>query len=152
VSSPSIRWACRRGVAAAEPARAVPRASLPLARSLLLMRVASRHCMPAPARRRPLLIQKPTPLPNDRAGEARQPPPTPPPHPRSAPAMAIPAGVNRVLDVAHKITVGVLAGSAVYFTVEIFRASWAIQERKFETRQSTKQQAPAAAAGGGKTA
>ena len=49
--------------------------------------------------------------------------------------MALSARVNRVMDIAHKVTVGVLATSAVYFTVEIFRATWHIQEKKFEARQ-----------------
>jgi hypothetical protein len=52
--------------------------------------------------------------------------------------MAIPAGLNRVLDAAHKTTVAVLAVSAVYFSVEIFRATWAIQENKFEARQQAR--------------
>lgn len=52
--------------------------------------------------------------------------------------MAIPSGLNRVLDTAHKVAVGVLATSALYFSVEIFRASWAIQETKFEARQTGK--------------
>ncbi|GBG00132.1 hypothetical protein Rsub_12743 [Raphidocelis subcapitata] len=56
----------------------------------------------------------------------------------AAAAMAIPAGLNRVLDVAHKTTVAVLAVSAVYFSVEIFRASWSIQEAKFEARQQAR--------------
>lgn len=60
--------------------------------------------------------------------------------------MAIPPRMNKVLDVAHRVTVGVLATSAVYFTFEIFRASWAIQEAKFDARQQGKDGAPAAAA------
>jgi len=50
--------------------------------------------------------------------------------------MVMSARVNRVLDVAHKATVAVLATSAVYFTFEIFRVSWSIQGAKFEARQA----------------
>lgn len=52
--------------------------------------------------------------------------------------MAVPPGVNRVLDAAHRVTVGVLAASALYFSMEIFRASWAIQDAKFQARQAGK--------------
>jgi hypothetical protein len=54
--------------------------------------------------------------------------------------MALGPRANAVLDVAHRAVVGVLALSAAYFTVEIFRASWAIQEHKFEHRQQGQQQ------------
>jgi hypothetical protein len=54
--------------------------------------------------------------------------------------MAARSGLNKALDTAHKVTVAVLATSAAYFTVEILRATWAIQEAKFEARQAAKQQ------------
>jgi hypothetical protein len=60
--------------------------------------------------------------------------------------MAIPPRVNKALDLLHKGAVVVLATSAVYFTVEIFRATWAIQEAKFEARQAAKTGAAPAAA------
>jgi TRAP-type C4-dicarboxylate transport system permease small subunit len=70
--------------------------------------------------------------------------------------MALPPRVNKALDLVHKVTVGVLAVSAAYFSVEIFRASWAIQEAKFGARQQAKAGDGAAAGssggGGGGTA
>ena len=66
--------------------------------------------------------------------------------PRRSVAMAIPPRINKALDVIHRVTVGVLATSAVYFTFEIFRATWSIQEAKFEARQQAKDAAPAGAA------
>lgn len=63
--------------------------------------------------------------------------------------MAIPPRINKALDLAHRVTVGVLATSAAYFTFEIFRASWAIQEAKFEARQQGKDGVQSAAPAGG---
>jgi hypothetical protein len=57
--------------------------------------------------------------------------------------MAIPSALNRALDVAHKVTVGVLITSAVYFTLEIGRATWAISGHNAETRQQDKSAAAA---------
>ncbi len=42
---------------------------------------------------------------------------------------------NRVLDTLHKATVFVLASSTIYFTVEIFRVSAAIQEARHKARK-----------------
>lgn len=61
--------------------------------------------------------------------------------------MAIPHRLNKALDVVHKVTVAVLATSAVYFTVEIFRASWSIQEHKYDARMEAKQQQQEGASG-----
>ena len=41
---------------------------------------------------------------------------------------------NRVLDALHRGTVFVLAGSTVYFTVEIFRATYYLNRNKWSKR------------------
>lgn len=55
--------------------------------------------------------------------------------------MAIPSGLNRALDAAHKAVVGVLVASTAYFTVELCRVTWAIQKDKVEARQQQQQSA-----------
>jgi hypothetical protein len=42
---------------------------------------------------------------------------------------------NRLLDRLHHATVAVLAVSTLYFGVEAFRATWAIQKSKYEGRK-----------------
>ena len=45
---------------------------------------------------------------------------------------------NSVLDVLHKGTVYFLAGTTVYLTVEICRASWYLQKNKYEARRQVR--------------